>query len=48
MTDRSRDDQSFPNATHHFFSQMKITLVIAMWNAMVVASLKQNNFSLLD
>jgi len=29
-------------------SQMKIALVIAMWNAIVVASLKQNKFSVLD
>jgi hypothetical protein len=29
-------------------SQMKIALLIAMWNAIVAASLKQNNFSVLN
>jgi hypothetical protein len=29
-------------------SQMKIALLIAMWNAIVIASPEQNNFSVLD
>jgi hypothetical protein len=44
MTDQSNDDQSFPNANHHLFTQMEITLIIAMWNAINVASLKTKQF----
>jgi hypothetical protein len=31
-----------------FSSQMKIALLIAMWNAIVAASPNQNNFNVMD
>ncbi len=37
-----------PKCKSSSFSQMKIALLVAMWNAIFVASLYQNNFSLLD